>query len=222
MCWGGFFIFMITGFWSAAAAYLSSMNKSIAFFDFDGTITTRDSFLEIIRFTKGNPAFLIGFLVLSPWILFMRLGLLSNSRAKERVMQYFFGGLPEKDFKAGCERFTRDRLPSLIRVKAMEKIREHQQNGCTVVVVSASPRLVLETWCIHTGIECIATELELINERVTGNIRGKNCHGPEKVRRIRERFALDQYDAIYAYGDSPGDKPLLALANFPNYKPFRD
>ena len=109
------------------------MQQSIALFDFDGTITTRDTLLEMIRFTRGDASFLTGFALLSPWLVAMKAGLISNSNAKQKVLRYFFGGMPPEKFRDVCESFTREKIPSLIRPKALEKIREqlevHSMDG---------------------------------------------------------------------------------------------
>jgi phosphoserine phosphatase len=56
---------------------------------------------------------------------------------------------------------------------------------------------------------------------LTGQFDGHNCYGQEKVRRIQAALDLAHYEHIYAYGDSSGDKPMLALADEAFYKPFR-
>jgi phosphoserine phosphatase len=37
-----------------------------------------------------------------------------------------------------------------------------------------------------------------------------------------KQFRVEEYDDVYAYGDSAGDKPMLQLATLKNFKPFRD
>jgi phosphatidylglycerophosphatase C len=54
--------------------------------------------------------------------------------------------------------------------------------------------------------------------RVTGRFLTKNCSGKEKVRRIAERYDLESFDHIYAYGDTPGDKAMLDLADEKHYR----
>ncbi len=198
------------------------MKKTIAFFDFDGTITTKDTLLEITRFVKGDFSFILGFSLLSPWLIAMKLKLVSNTKTKERFLRYFFGGMPVAEFKKNCERFANEKIPALIRPKAMEEIQKHLRNGSEVVIVSASPENYISLWCAQHNISCIATRLETIDGLVTGKLQGKNCHGDEKVRRIHHDFNLPDYEEVYAYGDSSGDEPMLALANFSFYKPFRE
>jgi HAD superfamily phosphoserine phosphatase-like hydrolase len=91
-----------------------------------------------------------------------------------------------------------------------------------IAVVSASPDIWLQTWAESLGLQLICTSLEEENGRFSGRYKGINCNGIEKVRRIRERFDVDSFDTVYAYGDTSGDRPMLALADKPFYKPFRD
>ena len=98
---------------------------------------------------------------------------------------------------------------------------EHQLAGTVIVVVSASPENYIATWCREHQLDCIATRLEIAHGKITGNIDGMNCHGQEKVERIKRRYELSRFREIFAYGDSSGDKPMLQLANHAYYKPFR-
>jgi phosphatidylglycerophosphatase C len=197
------------------------MSRAIAFFDFDGTITTKDSLIEIIRFHKGNFTFFSGMLYLSPWLLGLKLKLVSPQTAKEKVLQFFFGNTPSDQFREHCIAFAEIGIPPIIRNDAGKAIREHLEKGNKVVVVSASPANWVEEWCKASGAECIATILEIKNGHVTGKIEGKNCSGPEKVTRIRQCYDLSQYEEIYCYGNSKGDKEMLSLATFAFYRPFR-
>lgn len=197
------------------------MNKSIAFFDFDGTITYKDTLLEIIKYQKGYFAFCKGMLALSPWLLAMKLKLISNSAAKQRLLNLFFGEMDENDFQLKCDMFIAKKLPGLLRPEALVEIKKHQLNNIPVVVVSASPQNWIKGWCSANNIHCIATQLEVTNGKITGRIDGKNCHGKEKVNRINAVYNLDEYDNVFCYGDTKGDKPMLKLATLAYYKPFR-
>ena len=197
------------------------MNQRIAFFDFDGTITTHDTLLEFIRFSKGPFLFYLGFLLYSPWLVAYRLKIIPNQLAKEKILGFFFGNTPLTDFQSQCDRFAVEALPSLLRPKALEEIEKLKQAGFVVVVVSASPENWIAGWAAANGLLLIATRLEIKEQRLTGRIAGRNCHGKEKVNRIHEIFRLTDYKEIYAYGDSSGDRPMLALASNPFFKPFR-
>ena len=197
------------------------MKKGIAFFDFDGTITTKDTLLEFIRFARGGFAFALGFLLCSPWIVAYKLKVIDNQRAKERVLRYFFHGTSETEFTAWCRQFRQEKLNALIRPGALAEIEKLKQEGMDIVIVSASPRNWIEGWAGEQDLGLIASELEVRDGRITGKLVGNNCHGEEKVKRILAGHALDEYETVYAYGDTHGDRPMLKLAAKAHYRPFR-
>ncbi|PZR27839.1 MAG: HAD-IB family hydrolase [Citrobacter freundii] len=197
------------------------MKKGIAFFDFDGTITTKDTLLEFIRFAKGTLPFYTGFMLNSPYLVAFKAKIISNQLAKEKILAYFFKGMPLAHFEEICQRFATEVLPGLLRPDALKEIRSLQEKNIEIVIVSASPENWLKQWAQSIGASLIATRLEVKNDRLTGKIEGLNCYGEEKVCRIKALYTLTDYLDIFAYGDSSGDKPMLALANHSSYKPFR-
>lgn len=194
---------------------------NIAFFDFDGTITTDDSLLKFIRFVVGDIRFLIGLSILSPMLVLYKLKLIPNYKAKQIMLSYFFKGMEAKRFEEVANNYSLTHIQKILRPKAMEKIRWHQMQGHKVVVVSASLECWLHPWCEQNTLELIATKLEIKENKVSGDLRTKNCYGIEKVNRINENYDLHDYEIIFAYGDSRGDKEMLSLANEAHYKPFR-
>ncbi len=195
--------------------------KKIAFFDFDGTITTKDTLAENVRFLKGRVPVYIGFLLLFPWIIAYKLGLYPNDLAKQKVLRYFLSGMEQSIFQAKADEFAETKLPALIRPKALEEIERLKKEGFEIVIVSGSAESWVSLWTAKLGLHLIATRLEVINGKMTGNIEGENCYGQQKVVCIRKEFDLGKYDEVYAYGDTSGDKPMLALATKSFYKPFR-
>ena len=112
-------------------------------------------------------------------------------------------------------------MPALIRPGALAEIARLKNLGFEIVVISASAGNWLSGWTDQYGLQLVATKLEVKDGLLTGKIEGKNCHGEQKVICIREKWKLSDYDEVLAYGDSSGDKPMLALANRSFYKPFR-
>lgn len=194
---------------------------NIAFFDFDGTITTDDSLLKFIRFVVGDMKFIMGLCVLSPMLVIYKLKLIPNYMAKQMMLSYFFKGMAEKDFMAVASRYSLEHIDTIVRSLAMEKIRWHQERGDKVVVVSASLECWLKPWCEIHNLDVLATRLKIEEGIVTGQFLTKNCYGIEKEYRIKEAYDLSNYTHIYAYGDSRGDREMLALADTKEYKPFR-
>ncbi len=195
--------------------------RKIAFFDFDGTITTKDTLLEIIKFQKGRAAFYTGFMFHAPWLVAYKLKLLPNDQAKQKILSYFFAGTPEGFFQEKCDLFAEKVLPGLIRPAAKQEIDHLRTRGFEIVVISASAGNWIRKWTNRLSLDLVATRLEVKDGLITGRIDGQNCYGEQKVARIREHWRLADYEEIYVYGDTSGDKPMLALATKSFYKPFR-
>ncbi len=193
---------------------------SIAFFDFDGTITTRDSMFELIKFHHGKRDFYIGLSVLSPWMMAMKLKLISNQKAKEKLLTWFFKNCNIQTFSNICTLFTQQKLPQILNPSAIEKIAEHKKNGDEVVVVSASATDWVEPWCQRNGVACLATQLEVVDDKLTGKLAGLNCNYNEKANRILQKYDLNKYATVYGYGDTKGDKAMLRLATHAFFRTF--
>ena len=193
----------------------------LAIFDFDGTISIKDSLVEFIKFSLSKPKYYFGLLKLSPVLTAYAFKFIPNYIAKERLISYFFKGWDEGVFQEISDKYAITQIDKIIRPKAIEKIKWHQEKGHKVVIVSASMENWLKKWCEKNNIELIATRLEAKDGKLTGKFATKNCYGIEKANRIKEQYNLSGYDYIYAYGDSSGDKEMLSLANESFYKPFR-
>jgi phosphatidylglycerophosphatase C len=197
------------------------MKKRIAFLDFDGTITSRDSLLAFIFFRHGKLKTILGLISISPFYALHLLKIISVQKAKEQVLKTFFKNEPTAQFELYCHQFVSKVIPVLIRPKAIRELKKLQESEVEIVIVSASPENWLTGWCKQFGASLVSTKLEIKEGKLTGRIDGKNCRGEEKVRRISQQYDLSNYDQVYAYGDTKGDKPMLRLATFAFYKPFR-
>lgn len=194
---------------------------TLALFDFDGTITKDDSLLKFIRFVVGDVQFLVGLVVLSPILVAYKLKLIPNYRAKQKMLSWFFQGMKKDDFFEVARKYSLEHIDKILRPKAMEKLAWHQEQNHKIVVVSASIDCWLRPWCEMQGFELIATKLQIKSNIITGHLASKNCYGDEKVARIRSTYNLKEFQYIYAYGDSRGDKEMLLLGDESFYKPFR-
>lgn len=195
--------------------------STIAFFDFDGTITSKDSFVEFMKRERGAAYFYAGMLLHLPVLVGMKTGLLSNQRVKEMVLSFCFRKWTKDKLEQAGHRFAAEVIPSLIRPKAAVEIAKLKGLGAEVVIVTASPQEWIKPWCDTQGLGCVASALEYNSDRFTGKLAGKNCYGEEKVKRIQQQFDLSQYSKILAYGDTKGDQPMLQLATHAFFKPFR-
>jgi HAD superfamily hydrolase (TIGR01490 family) len=192
--------------------------KRIAAFDFDGTLTTRDTLLAFIRYARGTSRFLLGFSLYAPLLVLMKLGLYPNWKTKQRVFSYFFRGMTLADFDTLCQRFAADNR-HLLRPKGEATLRQAQAEGAVVLIVSAS----IDNWVqpFFPSVQVMGTQIEVNDGRLTGRFLTRNCYGQEKVNRILECYPHREDYHLTAYGDSRGDRELLAFADESHYKPFR-
>lgn len=187
--------------------------SSLALFDFDGTITEKDSFIEFIKFYRGKKLFYIGFFILSPMLILYKAGIIRNWRTKEAVFTYFFKNEKIDLFSEKCTRFCTERIPALVKPRAMELISDHLRKGDRIIVVSATFEYILYDWCNSNHLEIVGTKMEVKNGLITGRLDGENCYGAEKARRLNLFLDFKQFTEVYAYSDSKSDLPMLELAN---------
>lgn len=192
--------------------------KQLYAFDFDGTLTTKDSLLAFIRYAKGTHGFLLGFLCHAHLLVLMKLGLYPNWKAKERVFSYFFKGMPIEVFDTLCRQFAADNR-ELLRSEGVKTLQQAQAGGAEVLIVSAS----IDNWVqpFFPSVKVVGTQVEVKNGHLSGQFLTKNCYGQEKVNRILALYPDRNEYRLIAYGDSRGDKELLAFADEGHYKPFR-
>jgi HAD superfamily phosphoserine phosphatase-like hydrolase len=138
--------------------------------------------------------------------------------AKQAVIRHFFGDWEKEAFIEKARRYARDIVPTIIRPEALNRINWHQNQGHTVAVVTGSLEILLSDWCSGLGLDLIATGLDLESARI--GLSTRNCFKEEKARRIREKYDLESFECIHAYGDSSGDRDMLALADRQYYKRF--
>lgn len=189
--------------------YLYSMKK-IAAFDFDGTITQKDTLIEFLQFTHSWKFYLY-LLFLSPLLIAFKLGLIKNGKAKQLLFSFFYKGWRVEKFNKLCVDFTKT---IDVRRKALDTINKHLKNGDEIVVISASLENWVQPWSENHKINWVlASKIEVIDGKITGRFSGKNCYGMEKVNRLKELFPNRSDYYLIAYGDSKGDKELLEYAD---------
>lgn len=188
--------------------------KKIVVFDFDGTLTTRDTLLMFLRFVFGTKHFMTGILLFAPLIILMKLKLYDNSKCKEHLFSWFFKGMNHKTFTEHGRRFA-SRVKAVARQNTTKALAQHRTNGDTIYIISASIREWVAPYCESLGVTAVlSTEAEVdANGCLTGRFSTPNCYGAEKVRRL---LAIEPNRDSYhltAYGDSSGDAEMFALAD---------
>lgn len=195
------------------------MRQVAAVFDFDKTVTFRDSLNDLLIYQFGFAHF-IKTMVTSSRIL-LSISKNDNTGIKNSMLRAFFAGMRKEEFERICQNYAHCRLPEIIRSEAAERICWHQGQGHTVIVVTASCEEWIRPWARQNGVDKIlASKIQYKEGILTGKLEGKSCYGQTKVDRLREMFPDRHNYRIYAYGDSKGDKKMLEFADYGYYRCF--
>jgi HAD superfamily hydrolase (TIGR01490 family) len=195
--------------------------RTIVAFDFDGTLTSKDTFLELIKFTFGKFRFLFGFILFFHLLIAYKFKIYPNWKVKQTIFSYFFKGMSLSAFNNTCEKFAENNK-HLIRPKAINKINDYLRMDYELIIISAS----IENWIVpfanKLGINSvICTKAETNKSNIlTGNFSTSNCYGKEKINRLLEKYPERENYYLIAYGDSNGDRELLTLADEKYYNEF--
>jgi phosphatidylglycerophosphatase C len=194
----------------------ATARPGVAAFDFDGTLTQRDTLLPFLRRAHGT------------WAV-VRASARAAHRARDRdaFKVAMLGGLFRGWSSARLDALGHAYVPDLVRVLRPEsaaRLDWHRREGHAVVIVSASLGAYLRPLADHLAIDAaLAVELVVDGGGVlTGEVvGGLNTRGPEKVARLRAwldgRFGSASEVELWAYGDSSGDDELLAAADHPTW-----
>ena len=188
------------------------MSRTVAAFDFDGTLTRRDTLLPFLASVVGWPRVIAA---LGADALTMAGG---RDVAKERLLVRLLSGVPEERLRTiGAEYAQKVRIAPEMRAR----VEWHRAHSHDVVIVSASLDCYLAGIGESLGADrVLCTSLEFAGDtRCTGRLVNGNCRGAEKAKRLRAY--LGDVVTLWAYGDSSGDTEMLAMADHPVRVPAR-
>jgi HAD superfamily hydrolase (TIGR01490 family) len=191
---------------------------NLALFDFDGTITTQDTYTKFIVAATPKLRLLFGYIFLLPVIILYRCRLLPVSKVRPIITWFSFTKRKPSDITIALTDFMDNYLPTVMRNNMLDRIQWHQKNGDEVYVVSASLSPYLNLWCSEKGVKVLCSELELINGKFSGKYVNGDCSGHRKVSIIQNQLNLNIFNKIYAYGDTDEDLPMLSIADVKYFK----
>ncbi len=201
------------------------MSRPIAAFDFDGTLLDGDCLLILHSLVRSPLGRLKDGMRLLPALLLWKCGLRSTAWFKQAVLQRILTpamhGRTIQRRQALLKTHLANALWQRLRPEALARLEWHRQQGHRVVIVSASPRCLLQPVAERLGVELIATETTDPCDGTPIQLTSPNCKGAEKLRRLhtwlQEPLSSNE---LHAYGDSRGDRELLQSAARPHWRSF--
>ena len=189
----------------------------LALFDFDGTITDREMFIPFLQRALPPWRRALGSTVLGPLYVGYKLRLIGGDVPRMASVR-LLSGMSLVAVEGVARSYASEVLPNVLRPEAMARIEWHRRQGHVVAVVTGALEVALAPWCAQHGLELIGSRLEVRNGALTGRYTGAQCVRAEKARRVRERYDLAAFEHVHAYGDTPEDRELLALAHTRVYR----
>ncbi|MDF2155845.1 HAD family hydrolase [Vibrio sp. CAU 1672] len=192
---------------------IDTNKPSLALFDFDGTITDADMFSLFLNYSASGPRKWLGKVLILPFYTLYKAGVIPARRMRPIASFIAFAGRETRQVKALGEQFAREVICCHIRPEAQNKLNWHQQKADTIVVVSASLNAYLKPWCEAQGYQLLCSEILSDKTRISGIYQTGDCSLKRKVARLKNAFDVNDYGAVYAYGDTYEDLPMLRMAN---------
>lgn len=194
--------------------------RPVVAFDFDGTLTVKDSFTAFLAWRTRPLRYIRGLLALVPATL-VYLADRDRGRIKAAAVREYLRGMTRDELKASAEAYCRAVFAQMIRPDAEQVWADWKAKGAVMTIVTASPEEVVGPFAERLGCEVlIGSRLAYDAQgRVTGALDGPNCRGEEKVVRLRRHFGPG-LELAAAYGDTSGDREMLAMAKEKGFRVF--
>ena len=189
--------------------------RRIAAFDFDGTVSKRDTLVPFLAQVAGPRRFSSVCARLGLSGARRRIDLLARDDVKAEMARLVFAGRSEDEVRGRADRYGQALMASRVRPFMVDRVRAHVDAGHDTVFVSASLAYYLEPIAERLGMATvIAVELASDGGIFTGELARPNVRADEKVVRLDEWAGETGGDReLWSYGNSSGDHALLAAAD---------
>ena len=168
--------------------FLCKMQK-LAVIDFDKTLISVDCGSYFIKEYKTLDIIFLGIL--------RKLGLISRTRLSEKVSKKMNSKLTTQELK----KFVL-LLNSKVNNEILDRINVLQSQDVRVIIVSASPNIVVEEFCKIYKLDGYGSY---------NNSRGefRHLYRNEKLKFVKENFPKTRYEYFFTVGDSYSDRYLF-------------
>ena len=186
--------------------------KKFYFFDFDGTLTRKDTMFLFLRFASPSK-YRFQYLRHIPLFILVKLKLIDAAQVKKSFISSLLKGKTQEFIERKSQAFFAEYYPSLIRERALDFIQKIDRDKTDSYLVTASLDIWVKPFAEEFKMNLISTEAYFKDGVFTGEFKTPNCNGREKVTRIKAQIQGKKYDKTIAFGDTSGDKPMLQWAN---------
>ncbi|MBH1959319.1 MAG: haloacid dehalogenase-like hydrolase [Flavobacteriia bacterium] len=193
--------------------------KKLYLFDFDGTLTYKDTMFLYLKFYNSTK-FYLQFVKHTPLFILLKLNLADAEKVKKSFISSILKGESRAKIDKKAQSFFKKYESVIFRKNALEFIQNVDRTQTECYIVSASLDIWVKPFAEKLNIKLLATQAEFENDVFTGNFIGKNCNGPEKVNRIIEAVKGKKFDKTIAFGDTSGDREMLAWADESQFEFF--
>ena len=195
----------------------------LAIFDFDGTISSKDSTKFFLKLSFGRLIFFYGYYIRFIHLyIFSKIGLYNHKQLKEKRINFFLNNMSLKVFQRHIDKFNNRFFNKYLKTSALKRLEWHEKNNHKIIILSATISDLLKEWSFTNNYLLIANILSINNNRIVGTFDMPDCSYEEKVIRLKENVSLDNFDYIYGYGDTPSDKAFLSLVDKAFFQYFKE
>ena len=193
--------------------------KKLYLFDFDGTLTYKDTMFLYLKF-YNSMKFYVQFVKHIPLFVLLKLKLADAEKVKKSFISSILKGESRTKIEKKSQSFFEKDQDEIFRVNALEFINNIDRTQTESYIVSASLDIWVKPFAEKLKMKLLSTRAEFKNDIFTGNFIGKNCNGPEKVKRIIETVNERKFDKTIAFGDTSGDREMLSWADESHFEFF--
>lgn len=198
-----------------------------AFFDVDGTLAETRVWSGITEYFKKIGKKRVTHLAFSVYHMSLyflfKLGLISSKAFREpwaRHISWYFKGISEAEMEKAWDWISTSYMKGRWREDVVQRLREHKENGDVIFLVSGGTEPMLARFANDLGADhAVGTRHQVKNGIFTGRAIGSACQAENKEiftkQRIQELGLQIDFDASYAYADSPGDIQMLEMVGNP-------
>lgn len=186
------------------------MRPAVVIFDFDGTLTSRDSLIDFsIRYCLARPVRLLLVIPLLPVALLL-LTTRSQAAAGSVLLWAMTLGVSTRSLVLALRGYASRRLPDYAFDAIFDELAGHVRQGDRVVIATGSLPILVRGLLAARKLERLPTVGTRVRRRLGGLVTETHCTGHVKVEELRRRFGIVAWTTVYT--NSFADRALISGA----------